>query len=180
MSATAREGLWGLLAEFETPGELVHAARAAREAGFRRVEAYTPYPIEELTEVLEERSRLPLIVLLGGLSGGLGGWYLQYWVCTIAYPLNIGGRPYNSWPSFIPVIFELTVLGASLAAFFGLLALNRLPMPYHPLFNVDRFAQASRDRYFLAIHAADERFDATRTADFLRSLGPIEVSDVAR
>ena len=171
--------LYGLMAEFATPQDLVSAAEQARAAGYRRLDAYAPFPIETLSEALGHRkSRVPLLVLLGAILGSAGGYGLQYWCAAIAYPLNIGGRPYNSWPAFIPVTFEMTILLAALFAVLGMLALNGLPMPYHPVFNVPRFALASRDRYFLCIEARDPGFDPAATRQFLMSLKPSEVSDV--
>ena len=171
--------LHGLMAEFEDPTALVDAAAKARAAGYRRVDAYSPFPIEELHEAMgAHQSRLPLIVLIGGLVGCISGFFLQYWASVIAYPLNVGGRPFNSWPAFIPVTFECTILGASLAAVLGMLALNGLPMPYHPVFNVSRFALASRNRFFLCIEARDRQFDLDATRRFLETLGPREVSVV--
>lgn len=179
MTVGTDTGLYGLLAEFASPEELAIAARRTREAGYRRVDAYTPYPIEEVWEALgHHRSRLPLIVLIGGILGCLAGFLLQYWTSVHAYPLNVGGRPYNSWPAFIPVTFEMTVLVAALCAVLGMLALNRLPMPHHPVFNVKRFALASRDRYFLAVEAADPKFDPVATREFLNRLNAVEVWDV--
>ena len=172
--------LYGLMAEFATPTALVQAAECARLEGYRQMDAYSPIPIEELSEALGlRRTRLPILVFLGGLLGGIAGYGLEYWTQAIAYPLNVGGRPYNSWPQYIPVTFETTVLGAALSAFVGMWALNKLPMPYHPVFNVPAFARASRDRFFLCIETTDPRFDRYQTAKFLESLHPVGVSEVA-
>ena len=172
--------LHGLMAEFETPTALVHAAEQARLAGYRNMDAYSPIPIEELSEALGlRRTRLPRLVLLGGILGGVGGYSLEYWSQAIAYPLNIGGRPYHSWPHFIPVTFETTVLGAALACFVGMWALNKLPEPYHPVFNVPAFSRASLDRFFLCIESTDPKFDRHETERFLASLHPVGVSEVA-
>ncbi len=173
--------LYGLMAEFETPTALVEAAESARLAGYREMDAYSPIPIEELSEALGlRRTRLPILVLLGGLIGGAGGYGLEYWSQAIAYPMNIGGRPYHSWPHFIPVTFETTVLGAALTAFVGMWALNKLPQPYHPVFNVPEFvARASQDRFFLVIETTDPRFDRHSTWKFLEGLHPAGVSEVA-
>jgi hypothetical protein len=172
--------LHGLMAEFETPDALVRAATSARLAGYRRLDAYSPIPIEELNEALDlRRTRLPMLVLLGGIAGGLAGYGLEYWSQVIAYPLNVGARPLHSWPHFIPVAFETTVLGAALAACVGMWALNGLPQPYHAVFNVPEFARASRDRFFLCIEAADPRFDRHQTQKFLEGLHPLGVSEVA-
>ena len=171
--------LYGVTAEFDNPTALVNAARAAREKGYRKLDAYSPFPIEELHHAMgSPHSTLPLIVLIGGICGCLGGFFLQYWAAAIAYPLNVGGRPLNSWPAFIPVTFECTILVAALSAVLGMLALNGLPMPYHPVFNIDRFALASRSRFFLCIEARDRKFDLEGTREFLKSLGPREVSVV--
>ena len=174
-----RPTFYGLMAEFETPTALVAAANAARLEGYRRMDAYSPIPIEELHEALGfHHTKLPLIVLIGGILGGLGGYGLEYWSQAIEYPMNIAGRPFHSWPAFIPVTFETTILGAALFAVFGMIALNGLPMPYHPVFNVPRFSRASQDGFFLAIEASDPKFDRGRTAEFLRSLSPKEVNEV--
>ena len=170
----------GLMAEFDNPTDLVEAATRARLAGYTLMDAYTPFPIEELDDALGlKRNPLPLIVLLGGIFGGGGGYFLEYWTQVIAWPMNIGGRPFHSWPHFIPVTFECTVLGASLAAFVGMLALNGLPKPYHPVFNVLGFDRASRDRFFLCIESTDPKFDRRATESFLKDLHPRGVSEVA-
>jgi hypothetical protein len=170
----------GVMAEFETPTGLVNAAREARRRGYKHVEAYSPFPIEELNHALRlPRNKLPLIVLLCGITGGLIGYLLQYWGSVLYYPLNIAGRPLHSWPMYIVITFEMTILFAAAGAFFGSLALCGLPSPYHPVFNVERFALASRNSFFLCIEAADPIFDTRETAEFLKSLGPREVSEVA-
>jgi hypothetical protein len=172
--------IYGLLAEFETPQALVDAATRVRTAGFRRIDAFTPFPIEELADAIGFRDRrLPMLVLLGGVFGTLAGLGLQYWVSAMAYPLNIGGRPYASWPSFIPVAFETTILFAALTAVFGMLVLNGLPMPYHPVFNAPRFSAASRDRFFLLVEATDPKFDRLQTARMLSDLHAREVTELA-
>jgi hypothetical protein len=178
--ATRTPTIHGLMAEFDDPNALVAAAYRAQSEGYRRLDAYSPFPIEELHDALGiHHTRLPLIVLIGGLTGCIGGYLLQYWASGIAYPLNIGGKPFNAWPMFIPVTFECTILGAALAAVLGMLALNGLPMPYHPVFNVPRFALASRNRFFLCIEARDRKFSLEETRRFLETLGPREVSTVA-
>lgn len=173
--------LYGLLAEFDTSEDLIKAARQTVVEGYRRVDAYTPLPVEGLVEALDFHDRrLPLIVLTGGIVGGVGGFFLQYWCSAISYPLNVGGRPLNSWPSFIPITFEMTVLIAALSAVLGMLALNGLPMPYHPVFNVPRFVMASRNRLFLCIEARDPKFELEKTRKFLRDLKAREVTEVER
>ncbi len=175
----AADDTYGLLAEFEEPEQLVAAAKQARQAGYQRIEGYSPFPVEGLADALGFRkTRIPLVVLLGGVFGCLGGFYLQYWVSVDAYPVNVGGRPFNSWPAFIPITFECTILCAALSALLGMLALNGLPTPYHPLFNVPRFSLASQERFFLCVEAADPQFDLTATREFLESLNPSEVSHV--
>jgi Protein of unknown function (DUF3341) len=178
--ARSRSPIYGLMAEFNDPNALVAATRRAREEGYRRLDAYTPYPIEELSEVLHlHHNKLPMIVLIGGLLGATLGYVMQYYIAVINYPTNIGGRPLHSWPAFIVVTFEMTILCASFAAFLGMLALNGLPMPYHPVFNVERFALATRSRFFLCIEATDPKFDREKTAEFLEGLDAREVSEVA-
>jgi hypothetical protein len=171
--------LYGVMGEFESPEAILHAARKAREAGYRHVTAYTPFPVEGLAQIIGFRwTAVPLITLLGGLTGGLSGFAMEYWMSAISFPLNVGGRPLNSWPAFIPVTFELTILGASLSAVFGMLALNRLPQPYHPVFNVERFARASTDRFFLCIESRDPKFHLAESAKFLQSVSAQHVSEV--
>jgi hypothetical protein len=172
--------VYGVMAEFETPTALVSATRAAREKGYRKMDAYTPFPIEELSDALHlHHNKLPLIVLIGGIIGGIAGYMLQYFVTVIYYPINIGGRPLHSWPAYIIITFELTILFASLSSVFGMLALCGLPMPYHPTFNVPRFELATRDRFFLCIESTDPLFDRAKTSEFLETLEPREVSEVA-
>jgi hypothetical protein len=167
------------MAEFGDPNDLVAAAARARESGYTRMDAYTPFPIEALADVLGFHDRrVPLLVLIGGVLGGLGGYALQYWSQVIEYPLNVGGRPFHSWPAFIVPTFETTVLGAAAAAVLGMLALNKLPQPYHPVFNVPRFVLASRDRFFLCIEAVDPQFDRVETRRFLQSLNARAVMEV--
>jgi len=171
--------LYGVMGEFDSPTELVAAARRAYKAGYRRINGYSPYPIEELSEAIGfHRTSLPLIVLIGGILGGLGGFFMQYWMEVIDYPLNVGGKPYNSWPAFIPITFECTVLVAAFAAVLGMLALNKLPQPYHPVFNAPNFALATRDRFFLVIEASDRKFEHDQVMEFMRQLGPKDLVDV--
>jgi hypothetical protein len=174
-----RPPIYGVIAQFDSPGELVAAARAAYAAGYRHMDAYSPFAIEELSEAIGfHHTKLPLVVLIGGILGCLGGFGLQYWVSVINYPLNVGGRPLNSWPSFIPVTFECTVLGAALATVFGMLALNGLPMPYHPVFNIQSFALASKDKFFLCLEATDPKFDAAGARQFLEKLDAHDIAEV--
>ncbi|MDQ5845602.1 MAG: DUF3341 domain-containing protein [Acidobacteriota bacterium] len=171
--------LYGIMGAFDNPSDLVAAARATYAAGYRRINGYSPYPIEELSEAIGfTRTSLPLIVLIGGILGGIGGFFMQYWMGVIDYPLNVGGKPYNSWPAFIPITFETTVLCAAFAAVLGMLALNKLPQPYHPVFNAPNFALATRDRFFLVIEANDPLFRHDEATQFLTSVGAKDVSDV--
>lgn len=174
-----RPPMYGLMAEFDSATALVAAAHHTHEAGYQKIDAYSPFPIEGLAEAIGfEKNSVPLVVLVGGLIGCLSGYAMQYWISVIAYPLNVGGKPYHSWPSFIVVTFEMTILFAVLAAVFGMLALNGLPMPYHPVFNVPRFAFATKDRFFLIVFASDQRYDGVKTREFLESLKPKSISEV--
>ena|SRR5262245_7249487 len=179
--ATRRREIYGLMAEFATPETLVEAAGRAYAVGYRRMDAYSPFPIEGLAEAIGfHKNRLPLLVLCGGIAGCVGGFYLQYWAAVIDFPINVGGRPFNSWPAFVPVTFELTILLAALSAVLGMLALNGLPMPYHPVFNVERFELASRNRFFLCIEAIDAKFDREATRLFFQSVNAQGVYEVER
>jgi hypothetical protein len=177
--AHAKPALHGVMGEFSDPHELLDAIEKVRAEGYTKLDAYTPFPIEAVWEAIgHHKSPVPLVVLIGGILGGLGGFFLQFWVSTIEYPVNIGGRPFNSWPAFIPVTFECTILGAVLSAVAGVFIINGLPEPYHPVFNVPRFAFASRDRYFLCIEARDPKFDADKARKLLWAVNATEVSDV--
>ena len=175
-----KPSIYGVMAEFDNPTALVAATRRAREEGYRKLDAYSPFPIEELSDALHlHKNKLSLIVLLGGLAGLLTGYLMQYYVTVIYFPINVGGRPLHSWPAYIIITFELTILFSAIAAVLGLLGLCGLPMPYHPVFNVPRFALASRNRFFLCIEATDPMFDRKKTCEFLETTGPSEVSEVA-
>jgi Protein of unknown function (DUF3341) len=174
-----REGLYGVVAEFNDPQALLDAAVAVRERGYTSIDAFSPFPIHGLAEAIGfHKSRLSLIVLTMGLLGGAGGFFMQWYANVVAYPLNIGGKPLNSWPAWIPITFECAILLAAFGAVFGMLALNGLPMPYHPVFNVRRFDSASRDKFFLVIQARDPVFRLDEAREFLQTLGPREVTDV--
>ncbi len=168
--------IYGLVAEFESPDQLLDAAHRAHNAGYRSIDAFSPMPIEGLAEAVGFHStRLPLVVLFAGMFGATAGFFLQWYANVLSFPLNVDGKPFNSWPAFIPITFEVTILCAALAATFGMLAMNGLPTPYHPLFNVPRFAMATRGRFFLCIKARDKKFDMGSTRQFLESLKPFGV-----
>jgi len=171
--------LYGVMAQFDSPSTLVAAAREVYTAGYRQINGYSPFPIEELSDAIGfKRTTLPLIVLAGGIIGGVGGFFMQYWMEVIDYPINVGGKPFNSWPAFIPITFECTILAAAFAAVFGMLALNKLPQPYHPVFNAPNFALATRDSFFLVIESKDPKFDHDEAMRFLKSLEARDVCDV--
>jgi hypothetical protein len=170
---------YGLLAQFTTPEELLDATQRTRDAGFTQFDAYTPFPIENLDVAVGlPKNRVALCVLLGGITGAIGGFGMQWYACAVDYPLNVAGKPYFSWPAFIPVTFELTVLCAALFGAFGMFALNRLPLLYHPVFEVEEFRRASKDRFFICIQNSDPNFDSLGTAAFLQSLGAEKVHEV--
>ncbi len=171
--------VYGLLAEFDSAEQLVQAARKTREAGYSKFDALAPFAVPGLDEAMHlPGTRVPLFFLLGGIFGGLTGFFMQVYAAVFSYPINVGGRPLYSWPAFIPITFELTILGAGLAGAFGMLALNGLPTPYHPLFNSAKFDLASQSRFFICVESADSKFDLTLTREFMRSLGPLDVSEV--
>lgn len=171
--------LYGLMAEFAEHDRLVEAAKRAYAAGYREMDAYSPFPVEGLAEALgHEDSPVPLFTLLGGMAGGLGGYFMEWYSMARLYPLNVGGRPHNSWPNFIPVTFELTILIASISALVSMLVLNRLPRPHHPVFNVPEFQRASIDRFFLCLETEDPKFERTGAWRFLESLHPVKISEV--
>lgn len=171
--------IYGMMAEFDSASDLVAAARKTYEAGFRKIDAYSPFPVEELAEAIGfHKNRVPLVTLVGAVIGGLSGYLMQYWIAVDSYPVNVGGRPLHSWPSFIIVTFEMTILFGGISAVFGMLALNGLPMPYHPVFNVPRFAMASKDRFFLMVFSTDAKYSPATTRLFLESLAPRSISEV--
>jgi len=173
-----RDPIYGIMAEFDSATALVEAARKTHQAGYKKIDAYSPFPIEGLAEEIGSRNDVPIVVLIGGIVGGLTGYLMQYWMSAVDYPLNIGGKPYHSWPAFIVITFEMTILFAGVSAVLGMLALNGLPMPYHPVFNVPRFALASKDRFFLIVFSTDKKYDPATTRKFLESLDPRSVSEV--
>jgi hypothetical protein len=171
--------IFGLMAEFDDINDAITAAHRVYGAGYRKIDAYSPFPVEELSEAIGfHKNGVALVCLVGGLLGCIGAYVLQWWINTISYPINIGGRPFHSWPSFIIVTFEMTILFSGLSAVFGMLALNGLPMPYHPVFNVPRFEFASKDRFFIVVFSSDKNYDAVRTRQFLEGLNPISVAEV--
>jgi hypothetical protein len=170
---------YGLMAEFDSAQELVAAAHKTHAAGYKKIDAYSPFPIEGLAEAIGfHKNSVALVVLIGGLVGMISAYSLQYWVAVITYPTNVGGRPFHSWPSFIIVTFELTILFGGLSSVIGMLALNGLPMPYHPVFNVPEFAKASENKFFLVVFSSDPNYDAARTRLFLSGLAPRMVAEV--
>jgi hypothetical protein len=170
--------IYGIMAEFDSATALVEAARKTHQAGYKKIDAYSPFPIEGLAEEIGARNDVPIIVLVGGLIGGVSGYLMQYWMSAVDYPLNIGGKPYHSWPAFIIITFEMTILFAGISAVLGMLALNRLPMPYHPVFNVPRFSAATKDRFFLIVFSSDQKYHPEDTRKFLESLDPRSISEV--
>src|SRR5262245_34030758 len=179
MKAKPHPHLYGVMAQFDSPSQLVAAARETYGAGYRQINGYSPFPIEELTEAIGFRhTALPVIVLIGGIVGGLGGFFMQYWMEVIDYPLNVGGKPFNSWPAFIPITFECTVLVAAFSAVLGMLFLNKLPQPYHPVFNAPNFALATRDRFFLVVEANDPKYNHDSVVHLLQCLNAMDVIDV--
>ena len=174
-----RTKAYGLMAEFDSVNSLVDAANRTREAGYKRIDAYSPFPVEGLAEAIGfHHDEVPLVVLIGGLIGGLSGYLMQYWISVVSYPVNVGGKPYHSWPAFIVPTFELTILFAGIFAVFGMLALNGLLMPYHPVFNVPRFAFATKDRFFLIVFSSDPKYNPVEVRRLLESFGPRSISEV--
>lgn len=170
--STQKQELFGVLAEFDSPGTLYHGCEKVRDAGYKRWDAYTPFPVHGLEKAMGiPNSKVPWIVLIGGLTGASCGFFMQWWMSAVDYPLVISGKPLLSWPAFVPVTFELGVLFAAFGAVFGMLALNRLPQPYHPLFQSENFDRVTDDKFFIAIESSDPQFDAESTAKFLESIG---------
>lgn len=174
-----RDPIYGLMAEFDSAQALVDAAKKTHESGYKKIDAYSPFPIEGLAEEIGfHHDEVPLVVLIGGIIGGCTGYAMQYWMAAVDYPLNIGGKPPHSWPAFIVITFEMTILFAGISAVLGMLALNGLPMPYHPVFNVPRFAFASKDRFFLIVFSSDKKYNPVETRRFLEGLDPRSISEV--
>ncbi|HKS76993.1 MAG TPA: DUF3341 domain-containing protein [Terriglobales bacterium] len=174
-----RDPIYGIMAEFDSAQALVDAARKTHEAGYKKIDAYSPFPIEGLAEEIGfHHDEVPLVVLIGGIIGGLTGFFMQYWISVIDYPLNIGGKPYNSWPAFIVITFEMTILFAGISAVLGMLALNGLPMPYHPVFNVPRFSAASKDRFFLIVFSSDKNYKPTEVRRLFETMNPRAIDEV--
>lgn len=173
--------IYGLMAEFSDDKKILAAARSAREHGFQRMDAFTPFPVDGLSEALgQKKSIVPLIVLVCAIVGGLSGYFMEWYATSVSYPVNVGGRPLNTWPMFIPITFELTILSGALAAILGMFALNRLPEPHHPVFNTPDFEHASTDKFFLCIEAVDPKFDLAATRRFLESLQPEFIAEVTK
>ncbi|HEY1663558.1 MAG TPA: DUF3341 domain-containing protein [Verrucomicrobiae bacterium] len=174
-----KKHICGLMAEFSDSKDVLSAAKRAYADGYRKMDAFTPFPVDGLAEGLgHKKSLVPFFVLLAGIGGGLGGYFMEWYAMTVSYPINVGGRPLNSWPMYIPITFELTILSGALMAIIAMLALNRLPEPYHPVFNVPEFARASTDKFFLYIEAEDPKFGLVPTRKFLEALKPEQISEV--
>jgi len=171
--------IYGIMAEFDSATTLVEAARKTHDAGYRKIDAYSPFPVEELAEAIGfHTNRVALVTLIGAIVGGLSGYFMQYWMNGVNYPVMVGGKPPHSWPAFIPITFEMTILFGGISAVLGMLALNGLPMPYHPVFNVPRFAMATKDRFFLIVFSTDPKYNPATTRAFLESLQPRSISEV--
>ena len=180
-AAVARPDLHGLMAEYDTPEQVLAAAEAARKAGFQQMDAYTPHPVEGMDDALGLRpTGLGYAVLAAGVFGAVVGYFMQWYSAVVFYPLNIGGRPLYDWPTYTVITFEVTVLLAAFTAVLYMLARSGLPRPYHPVFNAPGFERASRDGYFLCLEAADPRFDPGATRTFLEGTGPVNVVEVVR
>ena len=171
--------IYGIMAEFDSASDLVAAARRTHQSGYQKIDAYSPFPVEELSEAIGfHTNRVALVTLIGAITGGISGYLMQYWMNAVNYPVIVGGKPPHSWPAFIPITFEMTILFGGISAVLGMLALNGLPMPYHPVFNVPRFAMATKDRFFLIVFSTDPKYSPAGTRQFLESLGPRSISEV--